>query len=190
MEVSNFGFQVVAFLGPERLGCTATFRHAPMKAQLLSCPNRHHPVAQCKPALGGRCHRGIMRHHHDRETCGVQLLEKRNDAFARGGIEMPCRLVGQQQGRLVHEGAGNRGALHFTSGKLMRAVGSAVREADPLEQLVHTGRAVSAGEERGQGDVLGDAERGHEAEMLEYETDLLAPQPRALALVQMLDFAA
>ena len=32
------------------------------------------------------------------------------------GVEIPCRLIGEQDSRLIHHGAGDRDALLFASG--------------------------------------------------------------------------
>jgi len=59
-----------------------------------------------------------------------ELLEQRHDFRAGLGIKIPRRFVRQQDGRPVHERAGDGDALAVTTGKFVRLVMHAVGQAD------------------------------------------------------------
>ena len=45
----------------------------------------------------------------------VQAAEKREDLAARGRVEIPGGLIGEEECGIAHDGAGDRGALALTS---------------------------------------------------------------------------
>ena len=61
----------------------------------------------------------------------VQLEEQALHAFARHGVEVAGRLVGEHGARLLHEGARHRHPLLLAAGELARPVVEALGEADP-----------------------------------------------------------
>ena len=107
---------------------------------------------------------------------GLQAAEDAVDLVAGAGIELAGGLVGEEQDRVLHEGAGDGDSLLFAAGKLVGAVVEAVAEADGGEQLdgldLHLG-GDAAGEERDE-DVLDRGEVADEVEGLEDEADLVA----------------
>ena len=67
----------------------------------------------------------IVRDEDDGEAGAVELREERHDLGARRAVERAGRLVGEQQHRIVHEGAGDRDALLLPAGELLRQIGRA-----------------------------------------------------------------
>jgi len=56
--------------------------------------------------------RQVVRDDDDRRArLAVQLVEERDDLLARGAVEVPGGLVGEEDARAVHEGARDRDAL-------------------------------------------------------------------------------
>ena len=79
----------------------------------------------------------IMGHENRRETLpapqGDQLLLQRQP---RQRIELAERLIKQQQGRIVDERAGKRGALSHAARELMRISPAEVSKADQIERRI------------------------------------------------------
>ena len=76
-----------------------------------------------------------MRDHDQRQRpLGVEPRQEIENLVARAAVEVARRLVGQQQFGLIHQRAGDRGALHLAAGELPRAVLQPVAKADRVEQ--------------------------------------------------------
>ena len=65
----------------------------------------------------------------------VEFLEHAHDLDAGLAVEVAGRFVGQQEGRLVDQGAGDGHALLLAAGKLVGMVVGAVGESHDLERL-------------------------------------------------------
>ena len=52
----------------------------------------------------------------------VELHDKLHDLDAGPGVQIPCRFIGQNQRRPVHQGARDRHSLLLASGELIRVV--------------------------------------------------------------------
>src|SRR5437588_10585596 len=91
---------------------------------------------------------------------------------------MGGRLIGEEQGRLVREGASDGHALLLAAREVTRPVLHAVAEADPIEQLGGaTPRLATTRAPRPQGrcDVLERGEARNQVERLEHDADAMAP---------------
>ena len=94
---------------------------------------------------------------------------------------LPGRLVRQDQRRVVHDGPGDRRALHLAARQLGRAMVQPMREADLARALPGPrGRFVArpAGQEQRQRDVLDQVQGREQVEELEDEAEPLAAHPR------------
>jgi hypothetical protein len=90
------------------------------------------------------------------------------------GIEVPRRLVGQQEWRLQDQCAAQRRALALAAGELAREVVEAVGEADFVQQTPRVGFELggrAAGDAPGEHDVLERREVRQELVELEDEAD-------------------
>ena len=95
-------------------------------------------------------------------------------------VELAGRLVGEQQGRLVGEGDGDRDPLLLAAGQLRRPVVSPVGQADEVEQPRRSRRPVAprdALEQHRQLDVLPGGQVGEQVAcgLLPDEAEHLAP---------------
>ena len=113
-------------------------------------------------ALGGG---RVVGHHHDRlAELRVQLLEQGEDVVGARAIEVARRLVGDDDRRVVDDGARDRDALLLPAGELPRVVLHPVLEADDAERglraLLALGRRELREQER-QLDVLERREHRH-----------------------------
>ena len=116
-----------------------------------------------------------MRHHDDRVALRVELLEERHDLLAGLGVEITGRLVGEDDGRIVDEGARDGDALALAAGEFVGFVAHALAEADVFERaarLVHAAALAEARVDERQLDVVQRVGARQEIECLENETDL------------------
>ena len=75
-------------------------------------------------------HVGLMGDEDDRVAGLIQTLEERHDLDACPRIQIAGRLVGQEDRRIVDEGARDRHTLPLAAGQLVGPVALAVREFD------------------------------------------------------------
>ena len=104
--------------------------------------------------------------------------EERDDVRARGAVEVPRRLVGEDDARLLDERPGDRDALLLAAGEMRRQVGRAIGEADLLEQGERAGTRLvvrDAGRSDRRLHVVDCGERRDQVELLEHEPE--RPQP-------------
>jgi hypothetical protein len=133
----------------------------------------------------------VMCHHDDRCAIYVQSTEQADDLRPRSGVELACRLVGEQQRRLVGESARDGDTLLLASRKLRRTVPLAVLETHICEKL--TGAFNSPGRlhprlRHRQLDVLARRKRRHQVEPLEDEADVMQSKPGGFAVAHRSHF--
>ena len=63
---------------------------------------------------------GLVGDENDGVALLIETLEKRHDFFAGFGIEVPGRLVGQDDRRIVDQRAGNCDPLALAAGEFVR----------------------------------------------------------------------
>src|SRR3970282_313398 len=71
-----------------------------------------------------------------------QLVEDREDLFARRRVQVPRRLVGEDDRRLIHERPGDRHPLALSAGELVGTRPDPVAEVDALERLPRALRSL------------------------------------------------
>ncbi len=109
------------------------------------------------------------------------------------GVELAGGLVGDEQGGVVGEGAGDGDPLLLAAGEFAGPLGRVVGEADEGQQQLDALLAfagVRAAQPQRDADVLGGAEDGDEAEGLEDEADVVAAQGEQALLVEAGEVAA
>ena len=109
----------------------------------------------------------------------VEVVDEAQDFGAGVGVEIAGGLVGEEDGRLEGQGAGDGDALALAAGELVGQVVEAVVEADELEQAAGARfdfLAREAFEVEREGHVLDAGERGEEVEELEDEADFVAAE--------------
>ena len=109
-----------------------------------------------------------------------QLLEEPDDLISGVLVEVACRLVGQDHGRILDQGARNRDSLLLAAGKLRGQMLQPIAKSDALECL--RGLVAARGRpevkwHKSRLDVLLRAEGGYQVERLEDEADRLAHPP-------------
>ncbi|MNC86055.1 hypothetical protein D3C83_16850 [compost metagenome] len=106
-----------------------------------------------------------MGHEQHRHPAQVDVLEDAQDVERDLGVEVPGRLVGQQDERVVDERARDRHPLLLAARELLRVVMQAAAEADAPQHLARRRiRVIRAGELERQHHVL---QRRHRRQKLE-----------------------
>ena len=137
--------------------------------------------------MRARGQRQIVRHQHEGGArLAVQGLHQLDHARAGLLVQVPGRLVREQDARPIREGARERHPLLLPAGELGGIVVEASPEPDPLEQparaLAQLALGAVADQLEGDQDVLESGERGQEVKRLEDEADVPGAKPRALIL--------
>ena len=135
------------------------------------------PVEDVQGAVGAGGHVGVVRDEHDGLAAVAQALEDLHDDLAGGRVEVAGGLVGQDDGRVAHEGARDGHALHLTAGKLVDLVVEVVdRQVDGGERRHGTRLALAHGDvavDERQHDVPQHRGARQQVEALEHEADAL-----------------
>ena len=138
-------------------------------------------IAQGDAAMGEGCDGGIV--GDEDERCALPLVEveeKVEDGLPVGGVEVAGGFVGEDDGGLEDEGAGESDALLLTAGELDGVVIGAVGEADGGEEGAGAGEAFGGGatgklgvgvELVGEEDIFERGEGGDELVGLEDEAE-------------------
>jgi hypothetical protein len=118
----------------------------------------------------------------------VEFEQKLENVSAVGGVEVAGGLVGEHDGRVQDEGAGEGDALLLAAGELDGVMIHAVTEADAGEELAGAREAIAGGVEFvREEDVFERGERGDELIGLEDEADGLAADLGELVLGEIAD---
>src|SRR5437870_4355986 len=129
-------------------------------------PHQDHPLR-----LVPDC--GVVSHDDEREAfLAVQALHEGDDILRRLCVEVPGRLVGKDDVRLVHEGSGNGDPLLLSAAELRGLFHRNIAEADRLERRdgpFSGGLRIDASHEERQFDVLRASEDREEVVVLEDE---------------------
>ncbi len=129
--------------------------------------------------------RGDQRGH---ALAAREFIERLEHELRRVGIEIPGRLVGQHDRRLIDQRARDGDALLLAAGELRGLVVNAVLEAERNEQALRLRACAApmrAGDHRRQGHVVERIELGQEMMKLVDETDLRAAQLGAFAVSKL-----
>ena len=129
-----------------------------------------------------------MGDEQDRLPGGVQAPEELEHLVAAFAVERAGRLVGEQQRRLVGQGASDREPLALPAGEHSGQLGGLVADAQQVEQVarpVSAGVALAAGDRRAASDdVLEHRHALQQVEELEHDADVppahvcqLGPRP-------------
>src|ERR671916_708188 len=115
---------------------------AEMTASVPSYDADDAAVGQEQDAVGAGRRARVVRDHDRRLAVELDRLAQQRQHLVPGlRVEVAGRLVGEQDGRLGDQRAGDRDALLLAAGQLRRTVVAAVVEAHALEQGVER-RAV------------------------------------------------
>ena len=132
---------------------------------------------------------GIVRHHDD--GLAELLVQARQDGehfLRRGRIQIPRRLVGQNQSGIGDNRSGDRDALLLAAGKLPRIVVHPVAQADQLQRrgrVLHPLLLLQMRQRQGQLHVLHRRQHRNQIEGLENESDILVAPVRDLAVAEL-----
>ena len=149
-------------------------------------PVDDHAALEADDFLGALREFGIVRDEHERGAgAGVQPEQTVNDQLAGLSIEVPGRLVGEQDFWLVDERARQGDALLFAAGELRRIMGEPFAQTHALQErdrLVTD--LVAAAQFQRNHHILQSGQSRNELKRLKNETDLFISQAGATILVQ------
>src|ERR1043166_10219393 len=110
---------------------------------MYATPLFHHPTIlqlhDATPVL-----RILLRvcHLHDCRAIRIELLEELHDLFSLARVQIPGRLVGKNQGRLVNQRARHRDELLLATGELARIEILLRHDAEAVERVGHEALAL------------------------------------------------
>src|SRR5438105_1333567 len=100
----------------------------PLSVHNPSIPQLNHPLAVSRIGLR-------VRHLHDRRPAAVQLGEQLHDLLPLARMEIPGRLVGEDQGRLVDQRARHGHELLLATGELPREQTLLRDDSEPVQRV-------------------------------------------------------
>ncbi|SVA35642.1 uncharacterized protein METZ01_LOCUS88496, partial [marine metagenome] len=118
----------------------------------------------------------------------VQTFEQRHDFQAGLRVKVPCRLVGQQNGRIVDERSRYRHPLTLTTREFVGTVTNSISQLYAGERVKSPGPSLLGGNTRVHQRQFHVVERGgsrHKVERLEYKTDFLVADSGQLIIVEL-----
>src|ERR1700728_1473175 len=127
----------------ERHGLWRKLRRASSENMVRSTPlDRRLADDLAVPHLNRRPRRGgqlrIVRHYYHRRSVAVETVEEIDDLGTRPDIQLPSRLVGEQESRPVRQRARDRHALLLAPRQLAGPMPLARRETHVVEQFPRT----------------------------------------------------
>ena len=133
---------------------------------------------------------GLVGDDDDGVAFGLEFIKEGHDLDAGLGVEVAGGLVGQDDGWLIDQRAGNGDALALAAGELVRLVvhpGFEVDVAQGFSGAFQSFRGRSAVVDERQFDVMQGGGAGQQVEGLEDEADFLVADTGKLVVVQGAD---
>jgi len=127
----------------------------------------------------------FVRHEQNGEPAlGIEPLKDLHHFDARAGIEISCGFVGQQQDRIIDQGARDCDTLLLSAGQLASFVVHSIPESNGFQRCRRTPPALGCGHpvaiEQRQFDVVQGGASRQEVESLKDKPDLMVPDVREL----------
>ena len=148
-----------------------------------SVAERDHPIRRRGDAR-------VMGDEHQRLRAIPSIPKEAEHLAGRRRVEIPGRLVRENDVRPVGQGARQRDPLLLPAGQLRRSGSVLLGNAEIAQQLVRRPTSLPAppaDQQQGELDVLDRRKGRHEIEELEHEADLAATENRQLRLAQAVD---
>ena len=111
----------------------------------------------------------------------MDVADQREDLLTGAGVEIPCRLVGEENRRIDRQRAGDRDALPFPAGQLIGTMVHALVELHKCEELARARidlLARPSAEVQREADILEAREGRQQIEELKNESNLVAANAR------------
>jgi hypothetical protein len=124
--------------------------------------------------------------HEDRAAEAlVKIADEFQDFRAGAGVEIACRFVGEQDGRIDRESPGDGDALALAAGKLVGEMIEAEAELNEIEQLGGTAFHLllrPAAEVQRESHIFYAGQARKQVEKLEDEADFVAAEARQIVI--------
>ncbi len=150
-------------------------------------------VADGDDAVGVLGDVGLVGDEDDGVALGVEIVEEGHDLVAGLGVEVSGGLVGEDDGGMVDQSAGDGDPLALAARELVGFVHHAGAEVDGFEDGLGAGDAFGgrgAVVDEGKLDVVQRGGAGEQIEGLEDEADLLVADTGELVVVELGDVVA
>ena len=168
--------------GPVLLDELPELREHPLE---LDAPRLLHlgqpAVLEADLAVGAGGDRGVVGDQDQGVTALVEVGQERHHDRLVDRVEVPRRLVGEDQRRLVDQRPGDADPLLLASGELARQMAQPLAQAHPAQRLLGLAAVGHAVDVLGEHDVLQRGEVGDQMELLEDQADRPLPVARQLA---------
>ena len=110
----------------------------------ITCIDDHFAINQHERAPGPLGDFHVVRHQDHRQMrFAVELAEQLHDLATRARVQIPGRLIAEENRRPIDQGAGDGHALLLPTGKLIGFVIQAVGQAHLFEQLRGSTRSIA-----------------------------------------------
>jgi len=120
----------------------------------------------------------VRSEQHGRAVFAAEFAHQFQNVFTGVGVQVAGHFVGDEQGRGVEQGAGERDALLFATAQRMGHTAAAVGQAHFGQYFVDTRFGLSpffpAGGSQGEAEVVFDATVRQKVEVLKYDAELAA----------------
>ena len=129
----------------------------------------------------------VMGYYYHGQTLAIQVSKQFEDHLRGCRVKVPSGFVCQDDIGIVDQGAPNGHTLHLASRELSGQMISSIGKAHHLQDFINPAFALIlmlAAKEQGKLDVFARRKGGHEIELLEDETDIIASQANQLALFE------
>ena len=133
-------------------------------------------VAYFDDTFGPRCDFTVMGNQNHHVALAGQLIQQGHDLGAAVAVEGTGGLVGENDMPTVHQGPGDRHPLLLASGQLMRTVGCAFGQTEPVKQGGGAGMTLGGGHpgiNGGHFDVFLSRGRGDQVITLKHKAERL-----------------
>ncbi len=153
---------------------------------------RHH--AAVEQVYRAVCKRGIVpgvRHHDNGSAFPVQFRQQVHHFRTVLGVQVTGRLIGKNQFRVRHHGAGNGYTLLLTAGKLLRKVLGTVADVHPFQDIIYHALAFTrfhAQIGKRQFYIFVNVQLIYQVEALEHESQLAFAHAGTFFLFQVRHF--
>ena len=87
----------------------------------------------------------VMSHEDDSSSLGIELLEEYENLETGSGIKITRSLIGENHGRVVHQGSGDGHTLHLSTRHLVALVIESLAQPHSLQSFDGTLLALLGG---------------------------------------------
>jgi hypothetical protein len=149
------------------------------------------PIGKQQSAIGPLRQAAVVGHHQDRFALLGEVVKNGENGFSGARIQVAGGLIGDDNRRVVCQGAGDRCALLLPSGNRRRKLVGVVFQPDHPQQihgaLFALARIVNVAEIHGQHDIFQQGQRGQQLEELKNYPQVAAAPDRHFPFAEIMN---